>query len=253
MIELLSMAGLAELRAFITPTTLFAFDLDGTLAPIVDDPSAARIPEAVRRGLQQLSRLATTAVITGRLRSDALSRLGFEPTYLVGNHGGEGLPGELSGNSQQHGLMEQWLRQLQSLLPAEIWAAIVVEQKGGSLSLHYRHAPHRKTAHAALLDAITWLDPQPRRVGGKCVENLLPVQAPHKGDALLHLMRHSGCPNALFVGDDETDEDVFRLADPSIFTICVGTERESLASFHLPDQTAIAQLLQQLVALLTRR
>jgi len=49
------------------------------------------------------------------------------------------------------------------------------------------------------------------------VENLIPRGAPHKGDALLHLLDFSGCGRALFAGDDETDEDVFRLDDPRIF------------------------------------
>lgn len=252
MIELLSAAGLAELRAFVTPDTLFAFDLDGTLAPIVDDPAVARVPADVSRGLDQLSQLATTAVITGRARNDALPRLGFTPCYLVGNHGSEGLPGVIMDNSRLQKLMEQWLRQLQALLAPAAWSAIVVEQKGGSLSLHYRHAPQRDAVHAALLDAIRWLDPVPRRVGGKYVENLLPYQSLHKGDALLHLMQHSGCPTALFVGDDETDEDVFRLADPRIFTVCVGAAQSTAAFYHLVNQAAIVPLLSHLLVLLKK-
>lgn len=252
MIELLSTAGQQALQSFVTPATLFAFDLDGTLAPIVDDPTAARTPDSVRNTLRQLAALAVTAVITGRSCSDALSRLGFEPHYLVGNHGNEGLPDSDDQCSLQAELILDWQQQLQQLLPAESWAALYVEPKNSSLSLHYRHAPQREAVHTQLLSAIERLEPAPRRVGGKFVENLLPPAAPHKGEALQRLIEHSGCPNALFVGDDETDEDVFRLDDPRIFSICVGMERKSAARFHLVNQAAIVQFLNHLLVLLKK-
>jgi len=244
--EVLSPEGLRDLHAFINRATLFAFDLDGTLAPIVATPAAVMIPEAVRHSLQELSACAVTAVITGRARADAVTRLGFTPRYVVGNHGGEGLPGEITDLSPLQKLVEQWLRQLQALLAPEVWSAIFVEQKGVSLSLHYRHAQQHAAVHGALLDAIKWLDPQPRRVSGKYVENLIPAQAPHKGDALRRLMAHSGCGRALFVGDDVTDEDVFRLSGPQLFTINVGTERETAARYYLAEQARMAQLLDQI-------
>lgn len=252
MIELLSTAGQQALQAFITPATLFAFDLDGTLAPIVDDPTAASTPAAVRDGLQQLTALAVTAVITGRSCSDALPRLGFEPRYLVGNHGNEGLPGSNDQGTSSAELMLHWQQQLQQRMRPDSWAALYVELKSGSLSLHYRHAPRREAVHAELLAAIDRLTPVPRRVGGKFVENLLPPEAPHKGDALLRLIEHSGCSNALFVGDDETDEDVFRLDDQRIFTICVGTQRPTAAAYYLQDQVAMTQALQLMITSLRR-
>ena len=253
MTELLSPAGQQALQAFVTPSTLFAFDLDGTLAPIVDDPTAARTPAAVRDALRQLSALAVTAVITGRACNDALPRLGFEPRYLVGNHGNEGLPGNDTQGSPFAELILQWQQQLQQRMRPESWAALYVEQKGSSLSLHYRHALQREAVHAQLLAAIDRLEPVPRRVGGKFVENLLPPEAPHKGDALLQLIEHSGCTNALFVGDDVTDEDVFRLDDRRIFTICVGTQRPTAAAYYLQDQVAMTQALQLMISYLRRK
>lgn len=250
MTDLLSRPGEQALRDFVTPATLLAFDLDGTLAPIVDDPTAARTPNEVRDDLRKLAELAVTAVITGRSCSDALPRLGFQPHYLVGNHGNEGLPDSVDQASSLTELILHWQQQLQRLLSPESWAALYVEQKSSSLSLHYRHAPQREAVHAQLLAAIDRLTPAPRRVGGKFVENLLPPEAPHKGDALLRLMEHSGCPNALFVGDDETDEDVFRLHDRRLFTICVGTRRPTAAAYYLQNQNAMPRALELMITLL---
>jgi len=252
MTELLSPAGQQALQAFVTPATLFAFDLDGTLAPIVEDPTAARTPETVRDALRELATLAITAVITGRSCSDALPRLGFEPRYLVGNHGNEGLPGSDDQGSPSAQLILHWQQQLQQRMHPESWDALYVELKSGSLSLHYRHAPQREAVHAQLLAAIDRLEPVPRRVGGKFVENLLPPEAPHKGDALLQLIEHSGCSNALFVGDDVTDEDVFRLDDRRIFTICVGTQRPTAAAYYLQNQVAMTRALQLMITSLRR-
>lgn len=252
MVRLSSDAGHAALHAFVSTATLFAFDLDGTLAPIVDDPADIRISGAVRNGMAALTSLAATAVITGRSRSDAAAHLEFSPRYLVGNHGAEGLPGQEETSLRLRRTVSAWEEQLASRIGPELREAILLERKTYSLSLHYRHAPYPRSAHAALLTAIAGLEPPPRRVGGKFVENIIPAGAPHKGDALLRLLDISGCANAFFIGDDETDEDVFRLDDPRIFSVCVGGDRPTAARYLLDRQEDIAPLLHGLVNLLAR-
>ena len=250
MTYLFSDEGRVKLRTFIDGTTLFAFDLDGTLAPIISDPNAVMVPERVRRGLEQLGTLAPTAVITGRSRKDALERLGVDVRWLVGNHGAEGLPGHEKTGEELKQLVAGWQQQLAVLISPELSSDTLLEIKECSISLHYRHAPDRGAAHAALLDVISQLQPAPRRVGGKFVENLVPDNAFHKGDALLRLMEYAGCAKAFFLGDDETDEDVFRLNDPRIFSVCVGTDRPTAAGYFLNCQKETAQLLNELTVLL---
>lgn len=250
MIRLLSDAGMADLRSFVTTDTLFAFDLDGTLAPIVAEPSEIRVPEDLLNMMKQLSSLAVTAVITGRSRNDALAYIGFQPQFLVGNHGAEGLPGLAAEDSSLFRMVEGWKKQLMLLLDPETVASILFESKGSTLSLHYRHAPDPLTAHGLLLSAIARLVPAPRHIGGKFVENLIPEGAPHKGDALLHLLESSGCSRAVFVGDDETDEDVFRMGDSRVFSICVGLDRPTAAAYALERQEEMGLLLQELLACL---
>lgn len=87
----------AELRAAVgrvarVPQLLVACDYDGTLAPIVDDPTRAEpLPEAVAaiRALATLPQ-TTVAVVSGRALRDlaTLSRLPGE-VHLVGSHGSE--------------------------------------------------------------------------------------------------------------------------------------------------------------------
>ena len=245
--------GLAALHAFVTGSTLHAFDLDGTLAPIVADPAGIAIPDEVRHRLIQLNSMAPVAVITGRSRADALNHLGFTPHCLVGNHGAEGLPGEDAADQDFIRLCQGWKEQLATLLPLMSTSGISLEDKGETIALHYRHAPDTAKARGSIVAAIASLTPAPRMVSGIFVENIAPQEAPHKGEAVEILMEHLGCSRAIFVGDDVTDEDVFRLGNPAVLGIRVGRDEESGAGYYLQGQHEMIRLLQEMIALHERR
>jgi len=233
----------SEMRNFIDTATLFAFDLDGTLAPIVPKPSSIGISDAIRQALTALNAQATVAVITGRSRSDALYHLGLSPRYLIGNHGSEGLPGWEDREHVFSVIASQWESRLEELLPIEHRDGIMIENKGATLSIHYRLASDVKNAHKAILTAVGKLIPEPRRIGGQFVENLLPAGSPDKGIAFRTLMEKSGCRKGFFVGDDETDERVFQLKDQNIFTVRIGINPRSDALFYLHNQHEITRLM----------
>lgn len=250
MTYLFSSAGLAALHTFVTGSTLLAFDLDGTLAPIVAEPASIAIQEEVCLSLIQLNGIAPVAIITGRSRADALSHLGFKPRYLVGNHGAEGLPGEDATDQDFIRLCQEWKEQLALLLPHMSTSGISLEDKGETIALHYRHAPDTSKARGSIRDAIARLTPDPRVVSGIFVENIAPQDAPNKGAALEILMGHLGCRRAIFVGDDITDEDVFRLGNPAILGIRVGRDEGSAAGYYLQGQHEMVRLLHEMITLL---
>lgn len=243
--------GKVELHTFVDAATLFAFDLDGTLAPIVDDPEAITIQSELRHCLIQLNDIATVAVITGRSRADAMTHLGFTPRFLVGNHGAEGLPGEETAGQDFAGLCQEWKRQLELLLPDMPACGISLEAKGETIALHYRQATDPVKAQENILAAISCLTPPPRVVSGIFVENIAPQNAPHKGSALEVLMVHLGCGRAIFVGDDVTDEDVFHLRNPAILGIRVGKDPKSAACYYLQGQHEMVRLLQEMIVILS--
>jgi len=249
MIYLFTRSGMSALRSFVDKTALFAFDLDGTLAPIVPNPAEIAIPEKLRLTLIQLDRIAPVAVITGRSRADALTHLGFSPRFLIGNHGAEGLPGGETGGAAFVRLCQGWKEQLFVLLPDISTGRILLDDKGETIALHYRHAPDRSDARKRILAAVERLTPAPRVVSGIYVKNLAPQSAPHKGTALEALMEHQGAGRAIFVGDDVTDEDVFRLANPAILGIRVGGNEESQARFYLEGQHEMIRLLQEIIGM----
>ncbi len=136
-----------ELRAAVrriarTPQLLVACDYDGTLAPIVDDPThASPLPEAVAaiRSLAALPQ-TTVAVISGRALRDlaALSRLPSE-VHLVGSHGSEFDVGFVER-------IEPEMSDLRTRLGRELWGlvhgkpGVRLEQKPASVAVHTRGA-----------------------------------------------------------------------------------------------------------------
>ncbi|MDD2852736.1 MAG: trehalose-phosphatase [Desulfuromonadaceae bacterium] len=244
MTYLFSETGLAALDTSIDASTLFAFDLDGTLAPIVADPGNIAIPDDIRCQLTALNRIAAVVVITGRSRCDALTHLGFTPAYVVGNHGAEGLPGREEEEREYARLCSRWKKQLCEMLTISA-SGIFLEDKGATLALHYRNARDHERVHEEILSAVSRLVPPPRAGSGKCVVNISPQGAPHKGDAILSLMNCLGHSRALFIGDDETDEDVFRLHDCRIMGIRIGMNAQSAAHYYLQNQLEISAVLER--------
>ncbi|MCE1226417.1 MAG: trehalose-phosphatase [Geobacteraceae bacterium] len=245
--DIFSKTGLESLHGFITTQTLLAFDLDGTLAPISPEPDQIEVPDVLQHELQMVMQHLPIAIITGRSRRDALRFLAFTPTYLIGNHGAEGLPIWKAAEARFTKLSQGWkLQMLQCLETSD--TGILLEDKGTSLSVHYRHADNQEQTIARLREIINRLTPTPRVVGGKCVLNLVPQDAPNKGDALLELMTQTGREQAIFVGDDVTDEDVFSLGSNSIFTIRVGKNDTSQADWFVAEQAEVLKLLKKICA-----
>ena len=240
--------GLAALARQVAPDTLFAFDLDGTLAPIVEEFAAAQVAEPVRNTLLRLVQLARVVVITGRSRKDAEVMLGFEPHLVIGNHGAEWPPDGDSRNWQFVERCLKWRQQLQEALFYE--QGVEIEFKGESISLHYRKAADTDQALSQIHAAIDALEPAPRRFGGKYVVNVVPMEAFGKGDALAAAMEHFGAARAIFFGDDETDEEVFRLPRDDVFGVHVGKDDRTAASYYLSQQSEMLGLLNSIVGIL---
>lgn len=247
--HLLATQGLQALSCLMRRRVLFAFDLDGTLAPIVDHPADARVPETMARHLRRLAMLSPVAVVTGRSVADARSRLGFQPHYLIGNHGAEGL-GSLVESSGLARLRARWRHSGAGLRSA----GVVFEDKHLSLALHYRHAIDPQDALRAIQ---AWLHPLPAdlsTMGGKAVVNVLQRAAPDKADAVSRLLALSACESLLFAGDDVNDEPVFERARPDWLTVRIGSpEAVSRAMYCLDEPAALEQVLDLILHHLTER
>lgn len=209
-------------------------DYDGTMAPIVADPSKAFPHADAVRALRALAILpnTTSAVISGRALRDLamLSRLPVE-VQLVGSHGSEfdvGFVREIDDDAQR--LLREITAELQSV--AADSAGVTVELKPASAALHVRNAA-AEVAEIALSRVRTgpakWNGVHVTE--GKSVIELA-VIVTDKGEALDILRHRQGASAAVFLGDDVTDEKAFaRLQGPDL-GIKVGGG-DTLAEFRI--------------------
>ena len=241
--NVLSNRGRALCLDWLGQSPLLAFDFDGTLAPIVSDPSAAKLAVTTAALLAELSQRRCCIVVSGRSREDVKRRLvGIPLAEVVGNHGSEPW---LSSDVLAKEVAAR-LAPLRAALAA--FSGVVLEDKGMSLSVHYRHAIDRRSviqsshaaAHSLGFEQI---------VAGKYVINLIPMGGMTKGSGLIRTMRELEKTCAIYVGDDVTDESIFQLsAENAVLGIRVGHMRKSAAMLYIKKQTDIDSLLRLLLS-----
>jgi trehalose 6-phosphate phosphatase len=250
---LLSEEGLMALQATLMRQPLLAFDFDGTLAPIVARPQDAAVPPAVALQLQRLSNRLPIAVISGRRVADVRHRLGFEPHFVVGNHGAEDpcLPPQENLAQALNPLRQQ----LQRAGPVLQEAGVLVEDKHYSIALHYRLAVDQKLAQEVIQNVLAPLRQRPSLAeeslyifGGKKVVNVMAASAPNKADAVARLAQQLQSEALVFVGDDVNDEPVFERHEPGWLTAKVGLQDpSSKAQFYLRCTQDMESLLAQML------
>jgi trehalose 6-phosphate phosphatase len=243
MMPLLGAANGKMLEQLAWSRVLVAFDFDGTLAPIVADRERAFMRTSTADLFARVCSLYPCAIISGRSRDDVLSRLnGARVKYVVGNHGLE--PGATIDTFERE--IADAHRVLSVLLAD--WPGVEIEDKRYSLAIHYRKSRSKRLARVAIHGAVATLPIRMRIVPGKLVVNVLPELAPNKGDALLALRATEQADIAFYVGDDATDEDVFKLDQPGrLLSARVGESIASCASYYLRHQNEIDRLLAKLV------
>lgn len=245
MTDLLAAAQAPLLTRLARSRTLLAFDFDGTLAPIVADREHAAMRDRTQRLLAELCARYPCAVISGRSRGDVVARLGgVAVPHVIGNHGVD--------TAADRAPFARIVRRVRPLLAQALapWSELDLENKGLSLAVHYRRAADRRRARAVIRRAVAALPVPLRAVPGKLVINLVPPHAPHKGHALLALQARLAAETALYVGDDWTDEDVFRLPHGGrLVGVRVGHRRTSAAAHFVRTQQAVDTLLFQLLTL----
>jgi trehalose 6-phosphate phosphatase len=176
-------------------------DVDGTLAPIASRPEDAAVPDETRAEVRRLAgRYGLVACISGRTGEDARRLVQVDGIRYVGSHGLELAPEA-----------EQWRDELHAFAREVDWP---VEDKGLTISFHYRRAGDEAAAFAYLEEVAeraraVGLVP---RFGRKVLEIRPPVHA-DKGTAVQELLEESGLSRALYAGDDTTDLDAFRALD----------------------------------------
>jgi trehalose-phosphatase len=190
--------------------TLLAFDFDGTLAPIQDDPSAVRLDSraaALLTGAAQMEGVAV-AIVSGRDAADLAGRADIPGAYLIASHGLDvrGPGGAVIRETAPMTIdIDEDLRR-------EIAASgLRLETKKHGWALHWRGVPYEAVAPVA--EAFrSWA----REVGLDVIEGRCVVEARTHGrgkeEALRWLVRAIGAARVVYAGDDVTDFGPLRFA-----------------------------------------
>ena len=216
----LSPDALAPLRADPKKSAIM-LDIDGTLAPIVELASDARVPARTRQLLVEISRrYGVVACVTGRRASEARAMVSIGTISYLGSHGAELLRAGWTHPVLDRGV-ESSARRVQEFgrevdTPDLRRRGVRVEDKGMILAFHWRGAPDEEAARAAIDAVAQRAEAAGLRThwGRKVLEVRPPVQI-DKGAGITSFLAQSDVDldAALYVGDDRTDLDAFRALD----------------------------------------
>ena len=194
-------------------------DVDGVLAPIVEQPDDAHMPETTRRPLIEVAKLyGIVACVSGRRASDARRIVSLGSIAYLGSHGSEILrAGTIAPELDRE--LQAWTRRVQAFTAEAYDEAlrrlrVRLEDKEAIAALHWRGVPDEEEAQAAV-EAVAQRANEAGFVthwGRKVLEIRPPVRI-DKGAGIVRLLRDTDLHAALYVGDDLTDVDAFRGLD----------------------------------------
>ena len=236
-------------------TLAIFLDYDGTLTPIVSHPEKAFLSDSTRKTLRTLAMQAPVAILSGRELEDVRKRVAIDGIVYAGSHGFD-----IAG---PRGLRRQ---EAIEFLPAldvaekelrENLAGIadaLIERKRFSIAAHYRKVNESDFPKLErVVSEVAEQHRELRRMEGKKVYELLPYTDWDKGKAVLWLLENLGLEHGrvrpIYVGDDRTDEDAFRVLRQCGTGILVSEQaRPTAASYSLKDPLEVERFLRELGA-----
>jgi trehalose-phosphatase len=235
-------------------------DYDGTLTPIVDRPEQAELPLPVKEALKALCERCVVAIVSGRDLDDVRRRVGIRDLFYAGSHGFD-----IAGPEAMHLQNQQGSDCLPALSKAERVlrdrvhriSGAQVERKRFGVAVHYRNVAGKDTDRVkGVVEEVAASFPALRRTEGKKVYELQPGIEWDKGKALMWLLDalHLEGPDVLplYVGDDATDEDAFKVvSERGVGIVVEEASRETLAHYVLANPEEMQVFLERLLTLLS--
>jgi trehalose 6-phosphate phosphatase len=191
-------------------------DIDGTLAPIVELASDARVPERTRQLVAEVAkRYGVVACVSGRRASEARAMVSVGTISYLGSHGAELLRAGWTQPVLDENIAD-WARRVQEFGREADTAdlrrlRVRIEDKGLIVAFHWRGAPDEGAARAAIDSIATRAESAGLRThwGRKVLEVRPPVRL-DKGAGISAFLADEDVDTALYAGDDRTDLDAFR-------------------------------------------
>ena len=246
------MAWSGLMRAYrAAPHRTLLLDYDGTLVPFVGDPKLAR-PDGEL--LDLLSGLAASpanevVIVSGRRRVDLEEWFGRLPLGLVAEHGAC-LRARRAEWRTLKVITTAWKTQVRPILQLYVdrLPGALLEEKEFSLAWHYRRSDPEQGSQRAkeLLDDLA---DYTRNIDIQVLEGNKVIEVRNtgvtKGTAAMEWLAGRNGNFILAIGDDRTDEDLFRALPASAFSVRVGLA-QTAAKYYVASHTAVRRLLREL-------
>ena len=259
--HLFSSWGIIERKLKSSRHMVLAFDYDGTLTPIVKRPELARLSLAMKGLLNALSEnpFFSVVIISGRPLNEIKRLVGIKKIIYAGNHGLELKGPDFRYLSPQAKKSQPVILKIYKLLSKELThlKGVLVENKGLSLSVHYRLV--RGKNNLAELNKIFYQVIKPfqakkkiRLTFGKKVNEIRPPIKWDKGKCLKYLLTKNSQfrfkPLPIVLGDDRTDEDMFKEVKDKGISVFVGKQGKlSSARYYLCNTKEVKKFLEKLL------
>lgn len=229
-------------------------DFDGTLSPIVSKPDDAKLLPGMKEVLEKCALKYDVALVSGRDTDDVMKRVGIEGLIYAGSHGFsiKG-PGNLLMEHEKADEIVKLLGEIERRLEdafSDGPAGVQVERKKYAITVHYRNARADDVDGIKLKtgEVVSGITGVKREMGKKIVE-IKPDIDWHKGKAVKWIMEQLGLwsdPGVLplYLGDDSTDEDAFKMLKGKGVGVIVGShEQPSIADYRLHSVEEVKQFL----------
>jgi trehalose 6-phosphate phosphatase len=243
---------------------LLLADYDGTITQIVAHPENAMLSASVRQKLMTMSQKTdiSVGVISGRSLAELKSLVDVEGIYYSGNHGMEIEGPGLKYVNPQVTAIPALMRDLAAQLAEAMQniEGIIIQEKGFSVSVHYRLNPAKEGDVTAAVKRITAPHVERGEIRVYPMKKVWEIRPPvdwDKGKAVLFIEKEIKSKLKLnrlmtiYLGDDTTDEDAFRVArrpDGWGIFIC-GEKTASAAEYYLNSVTEVEEFLDRLINL----
>jgi len=237
---------------------LLLLDYDGTLTPIVSRPSDAILGSQMRKSLVHLSRAEKfdIGIVSGRRLSEVRGLVKVKGIYYAGNHGLEIKGPNIQFLHPNYIRFKPYIKKIKQELKNKLGdiRGILIEDKDITLSLHYRLVNQkdiRKIKNVFKKLTLPYLRNKKIKITeGKKVLEVRPPINWDKGKALgliERLTKKTPSSLTIYIGDDQTDEDAFRVLKKKGISIFVGKpKRKSHARYYLKDTGEVIQLFRLL-------
>ena len=253
-------------------------DYDGTLVPIKPRPELAVFPAPTRKLIKKLSILPNVylALVTGRSLKEIKKLIDVEGIIYIGNHG---LEIEYEGKYWVHPATTQIKSMTKKILSdvkgfAKEIPGILVEDKGLIVSIHYRLVTGKSAEEMRnIVSNVVSSYSKMFCIGrGKKVYEIRPRIDWNKGNAISKVSELLGSPRPsrldrarrgprsgitrktlrIYIGDDLTDEDAFKVLGKEEISVVVGHRESSSARYFCRNSNEVHQFLSAVYQILRK-